>query len=149
MLDLEPCGPHRGQTGFPKSECVWVAVGLCCSMARMFAKPPHTCFYNIYIYIYIYIPLAFGLPATVPNHELVAEALGECRENAAQILIFILWLGHSLEHPKGAKITSKSTQNRPKIIKSWYLGWLWAPLGPPWRHLGHHLGPGCQKPSKK
>ena len=94
-------------------------------------------------------------------HFLVAEALGECcpnfgtlalfkrRENAAQILIFILWLGHSLEHPKVAQITSKSTQNRPKIMKSWYLGWLWAPLGSPWRPLGHHLGAGYQKPSKK
>ena len=61
---------------------------------------------------------------------LVAEALGECcpnfgtlalfkrRENAAQILIFILWLGHSLEHPKGAKLTSKSTQNRPQTYKN-------------------------------
>ena len=92
---------------------------------------------------------------------LVAESLGECcpnfdtlalfkrRGNAAQILTFILWLGHSLEHPKVAQITSKSTQNRPKIIKNWYLEWLWAPLGSPWRPLGHHLGPGCQKPSKK
>ena len=65
---------------------------------------------------------------------LVAEALGECcpnfvnvgtlalfkrREYAAQILTFILWLGHSLEHPKVAQLTSKSTPNRSKIIKNW------------------------------
>ena len=59
-----------------------------------------------------------------------------------------LWLEHSLDHPKVVKITSKSTQNRSKISKSWYLGWLWAPLGSPWGHLELHLGPGCQKPSK-
>ena len=76
-------------------------------------------------------------------------ALLKRRENAAQILIFILWLGHSLEHPKVAKISSKSFKIRQKITKSCYLGWLWAPLGSPWRPLGHHLGPGRQKPSKK
>ena len=75
-------------------------------------------------------------------------ALCKRRENAAQILIFILWLGHSLEHPKVAKISSKSIKNRPKIMKSSYLGWLWAPLGSPWRPLGHHLGPRCQKAPK-
>ena len=53
-----------------------------------------------------------------------------------------LWLGHSLEHPKAFKLTSKPTPNRQKIIKSWYLGWLWAPPGSFWSLLGHHLGHG-------
>ena len=84
----------------------------------------------------------------------VAWALGECCPNfgidffGVWMLGFGCWVlgvgfwvlgfrfevfgfGYSLVHPKVATITSKSTQNRPKIIKSWYLGWLWAPLGPP------------------
>ena len=82
----------------------------------------------------------------------VAGALGECCPNFG-IDFFRVWVGgfgrwvcgcrvlgvrfevfgsgYSLDHPKVAKITAKSTQNRPKIIKGWYLGWLWAPLGPP------------------
>ena len=127
----------------------------------------YICIYNTYIYIY---PLAFGLPATVPSQGSVVlrctvwclanglpfgfrnfdtPALFKRRGNAAQILIFILWLGHSVEHPKVAQITSKSSQNRSKISKDWYLEWLWAPLGSPWRPLGHHLGPRRQKPWKK
>ena len=61
----------------------------------------------------------------------------------------VFGFGYSLDHPKVAKITSKSTQNRSKIIKSWYLGWLWAPLGSPWGLLGTSWGPDAQKHQKR
>ena len=47
----------------------------------------------------------------------------------------VFGFGYSLDHPKVAQITSKSIQNGPNIINSWYLGWLWAPLGLPWPRL--------------
>ena len=115
---------------------------------------------------------AGGMLPTILILTFVAWALGECCPNfgidlfGVWVLGFGRWVlgvgfwvlgfrfevfgfGYSLDHPKVAQITSKSTPNRPKIIKNWYLEWLWAPLGSPWRPLGHHLGPRRQKPSKK
>ena len=34
----------------------------------------------------------------------------------------VFGFGYSLDHPKVAKIISKSTPNRSQIVKSWYLG---------------------------
>ena len=60
--------------------------------------------------------------------------------------------GHSLDSPWTLQeIHQQSVKNHreflPKSTKI-NLGWLWAPLGLPWTHLGHPLGPGRQKPAK-
>ena len=80
---------------------------------------------------------------------LVAEALGKCcqnfgtlalvkrRENAAQVLIFILWLGHSLEHSHVPHITSKSTKKSAKNSHKMILG---VALGTPGLAPGGLLG---------
>ena len=83
----------------------------------------------------------------------MAESLGECcpnfdtpalfkrRGNAAQVLTFILWLGHSLEHPKVAKSHQNPPKIDPKSLKVGTWGGSWHPWAPPGGLLGTTWGP--------
>ena len=70
-------------------------------------------------------------------------ALLKRRENAAQIFIFILWPGHSLEHPKvrknHIKIHPKSTKNHQELVLGVALGAPGLPLEASWAPLGAQM----------